>query len=528
MTPQTIQLADDTIKRYANFPSAHTSPRHVDVWTPPTYKNNQPLPVLYMHDGQNVFDPKTSTYGVTWGVREAITRLIDEGVTQGCIVVGIWNSTERWRDYMPEDVFERPEAKAIHAEFTQHAGGMPQSNGYLRFLVEEVKPFIDASHKTRADQANTFIIGSSMGGLISLYAIETYPEVFGAAACLSTHWSAGENLLVDYLGAHLPHPDNHKLYFDFGTVGLDAAYEPFQQRMDQHLQDAGYEQGKNWLTKKFEGANHNEDAWQDRVHIPLEFLLGDAPINLNGAEKAHLYRDYFNLQLRFADVLANALNLSFSQSVLIHSNFYRRFALGSPKDAATSADWQRYVSKLDSLQTHEERLEWTTSFYSQCKPETLPSRQRLFGCFSLELRDEGKLVRVHFGNTFAGEAHPLARVNSPKRLQEITELCGYVKKHHPEAENVHGASWLYGLEAYCRLFPPEFTASRQVLTGMKGFQGSSSWGQLIDHRGNIKPNLRERFLANLTTLDANKPWEVFPLPTFITVAPIEVFFDHYL
>ncbi|MBK8836717.1 MAG: hypothetical protein IPO29_18440 [Anaerolineae bacterium] len=151
--------------------------------------------------------------------------------------------------------------------------GSPASDGYLRFLVEELKPLIDARYRSLPDQPNTCIMGSSMGGLVSLYAIAQYPEVFGGAGCLSTHWIAGENMLVDYLGERLPPPANHRLYFDFGTITLDEAYEPFQVRMDGWLSKAGYALGQNWTTLKFEGAAHTEAAWRARVDLPLRFLL---------------------------------------------------------------------------------------------------------------------------------------------------------------------------------------------------------------------------------------------------------------
>jgi predicted alpha/beta superfamily hydrolase len=116
-------------------------------------------------------------------------------------------------------------------------------------------------------------MGSSMGGLISLYAISQYPQVFFGAGCVSTHWSAGLEVLVDELAKMLPDPGTHRLYFDYGTTGVDAPYEPYQLQMDKYLRAAGYTES-NWLTRKFEGADHNEAAWRARVKIPLEFLLG--------------------------------------------------------------------------------------------------------------------------------------------------------------------------------------------------------------------------------------------------------------
>lgn len=101
-----------------------------------------------------------------------------------------------------------------------------------------------------------------------------YPDIFGGAGCLSTHWPIGEEALVDALGAGLAPAGRHRLYFDYGTETLDADYEPWQRRMDGWLRTAGYREGQDWSTRKFEGAEHSERAWRERVHIPLAFLLG--------------------------------------------------------------------------------------------------------------------------------------------------------------------------------------------------------------------------------------------------------------
>ncbi|MDW8466083.1 MAG: alpha/beta hydrolase-fold protein [Chloroherpetonaceae bacterium] len=149
-----------------------------------------------------------------------------------------------------------------------------QSDNYLRFLVEELKPFIDSTYRTRPEQSHTFIMGSSMGGLISLYAICEYPHIFGGAACLSTHFPAADGAVIEYMKSHLPDPATHKIYFDYGTETLDAQYEPYQQRADAVMRQRGFIEGKNWITRKFPGDEHSERAWRKRVHIPLLFLLG--------------------------------------------------------------------------------------------------------------------------------------------------------------------------------------------------------------------------------------------------------------
>jgi predicted alpha/beta superfamily hydrolase len=174
---------------------------------------------------------------------------------------------------MPQRLTDSPAGKPLLDFFMREKGGPPHSGNYLRFLVEELKPAMDAQYRTMPDQPHTLVMGSSMGGLASLNALECYPQVFGGAACLSTHWPAGGNLLVDDLAAHLPPPGSHRLYFDYGTATLDALYEPFQTRFDAQLAAAGYTNGKDWMTLKFEGAEHCEAAWRQRVEIPLRFLL---------------------------------------------------------------------------------------------------------------------------------------------------------------------------------------------------------------------------------------------------------------
>jgi predicted alpha/beta superfamily hydrolase len=265
-------------RRYPNFPSQFVAARNVDVWCPPGYSEqlDRRYPVIYMHDGQNLFDPALAYAGVTWGVAETLTRLADEKFREA-IVVGIWNNgEERRREYMPQKPLDDPAAIDLKAEYLAQQKGEPVSDYYLRFIVEELKRFIDCNYQTQPDRANTIVIGSSMGGLISLYALVEYPEIFGKAACLSTHWTIGGTLLVDYLGNALPRSGQHKLYFDYGTLGLDSDYEPYQQRMDKWLQAAGYVQNQDCLTLKFEGEEHSEHAWKTRLDIPLRFLLGNS------------------------------------------------------------------------------------------------------------------------------------------------------------------------------------------------------------------------------------------------------------
>jgi predicted alpha/beta superfamily hydrolase/GNAT superfamily N-acetyltransferase len=277
MSIMNITVSDNStqIHRHADFPSTFAAARHVDVWLPPGYgEGTDHFRVLYMHDGQNLFDPALVSTGVDWGVDEALTRLAAGEGMAPAIVVGVWNSPQRWRDYMPQKPVAGVTAGDLPARFVREKGGLPQSDRYLRFLVEELKPFIDAAYRTLPGQDDTFIMGSSMGGLISLYALVEYPQIFGGAGCLSTHWPAAAEPLLAYFGAVLPPPGRHKIYFDYGTATLDADYEPFQQQMDQAMAAAGYTQERDWMTRKFPGDAHTEAAWRGRLEIPLRFLLG--------------------------------------------------------------------------------------------------------------------------------------------------------------------------------------------------------------------------------------------------------------
>ena len=274
-----VSVTPATAGRIETLPvvsSKYVPARRIDVWLPPGYDANPAAryPVIYMHDGQNIFDSATSYGRISWEVDQAVCRMIKAGKTKGAIIVGVWNSgMGRFPEYMPQ--------KAVHGDQLAILPGAPtlptaliRSDAYLRYLVEEVKPVIDRTYRTLPDAAHTSTMGSSMGGLISGYALVEYPQVFGRAGCVSTHFPAGDGIVIDYFARHLPPPGTHRLYFDYGTQTLDALYEPYQLRMDAAMRAAGYTAGRDWLTRKFEGEEHSEKSWRKRVEIPLEFLLG--------------------------------------------------------------------------------------------------------------------------------------------------------------------------------------------------------------------------------------------------------------
>lgn len=260
-----------SVERYRDFPSKNVAPRNVDVWLPPDYSTKKKYAVLYMHDGQMLFDESTTWNKQEWHADETLARLMSEKKVRDTIIVGVWNTPKRREEYMPQKAFEMASAAQKKDAATFGIESI-LSDRYLKFIVEEVKPFIDTKYPTRKDRKNTFVMGSSMGGLISLYAISEYPEVFGGAGCLSTHFPAGDGIVVEYMKQHLPSPKNHRIYFDFGTATLDATYEPFQMKADEAMRVAGFGE-KNWITKKFPGDDHSERSWAKRLEIPLVFLL---------------------------------------------------------------------------------------------------------------------------------------------------------------------------------------------------------------------------------------------------------------
>ncbi|MFW5714009.1 MAG: alpha/beta hydrolase [Brevefilum sp.] len=255
-------------------------PRDFWVWTPPEYEK-QPkadFPVIYMHDGQNLFFPEKSYTHITWGVAEVITRLSNWGFIQPAIVVGIDNTKNRMGDYLPSRPFKTPEGQAyinkLHEQSVEELKMFDfVADKYLKLIVKEIKPLVDRTYRTRPEQKNTFILGSSMGGLISLYALVEYPEIFGGAGCFSTHWPILAQFTTPYLRKYLPVAGSHKLYFDYGTGADDAQYAPYQKEVDQVMQAKGYTQGVDWITRIAPGAIHHEQAWRSRIHLALRFFL---------------------------------------------------------------------------------------------------------------------------------------------------------------------------------------------------------------------------------------------------------------
>ena len=280
-----IQLGSGSIHRIDSFPSKNIVPRPVDVWLPDGYSKDKKYAVLYMHDGQMLFDSLTTWNKQEWKVDEWAGQLQKEGKTKDFIVVAPHNiSRIRWNDYFPAKSFDyvskaEQDSLLTMAKKTNFDATM-NADKYLKFLTQELKPYIDQNYSVLTDKENTAVSGSSMGGLISMYAISEYPSVFGSAACISTHWPgimpSPNNPIpaafFEYMKENLPSPKDHKLYFDYGTKTLDQYYPQYADSVDKIFADKGYD-ATNFVNRKFEGEDHSENSWNKRLDIPFTFLF---------------------------------------------------------------------------------------------------------------------------------------------------------------------------------------------------------------------------------------------------------------
>ncbi|MFT4537369.1 MAG: putative alpha/beta superfamily hydrolase [Saprospiraceae bacterium] len=282
------KVVSGKIERIENFQSKYVDSRNIDIWLPEGYSDTVKHSVLYVHDGQMLYDSETTWNKQAWNIDEVASELLNANKIKRFIVVGIWNGGEtRHADYFPQKPFEQLSKLEKDSVISQLKGVgrandnfMPQSDNYLKLIVEELKPLIDGRYAVYTKKENTFILGSSMGGLISMYAICEYPEVFGGAACLSTHWPGTFTLdnnpvpksFINYLSQNIPNPNEHKIYFDCGDQTLDSMYPLIQKKVDSVMILKGYADN-NWMTKYFPGEDHSEKSWNKRLNIPLEFLF---------------------------------------------------------------------------------------------------------------------------------------------------------------------------------------------------------------------------------------------------------------
>ena len=237
--------------------------RDIMVYLPPTYDaGDRRYPVMYMHDGQNLFDPRTSFAG-EWHVDGTLDESSRDGVE--AIVVGITNmGPERCSEYSP---FDDP----------KHGPG--RGDAYLAFITDTIKPLVDADFRTQPEREQTGLAGSSMGGLISLYGFFARSDVFGFAGVMSPALWYGQRKIFDYLDG-VSHAGG-RIYLDVGTREGRGELRDVKQLYDR-LVAIGYTPAQDLLYVEDRGAGHNEAAWAKRLGGELRFLLG-LPVSASSA-----------------------------------------------------------------------------------------------------------------------------------------------------------------------------------------------------------------------------------------------------
>lgn len=260
--------------------SSKLSPRPVDVLLPEGYDPGLQYPVLYMQDGQTLFDTSLTGNIYSWRLAETLSGIWEEEDTRPPIVVGIHSHDKgRSAEYFPNAVLDYVPSNRL-AGILSHLSGPPMGNQYLKFVVEDVKPLVDSLYSTYSSAGNNYIAGAGEGAIIALYALCEYPDIFGGAACLSTQWTGPDldddvmpSAHLEYLKKNLPPPGKHKIYFDCGDQGADVHFFEHQQEVNRIVVAKGYRPAKNWMTRYLQNAGHGEKYWGERFDFTLRFMF---------------------------------------------------------------------------------------------------------------------------------------------------------------------------------------------------------------------------------------------------------------
>jgi len=259
------------VRFHKSFGSKHlTLARDILVWLPSGYAEaanaQKRYAVLYMHDGQNLFDAATSFVGVEWKADETAGELIAAGRIEPIIIVGICNTSARMTEYTYGTI-PRPRGRS--------------GEDYLRFIVEELKPFIDSTYRTQSDRKHTVVAGASLGGLISLYMASPRPDVFSMAGVLSPSLFCNGGLAIQDVAAWAPNIKDMKYWIDMGT--LEGRRNPgervisgmeYCRSLVEAFQKAGLVEGRNYKYLEVPNGQHHEYYWSVRFDQVLLYFFG--------------------------------------------------------------------------------------------------------------------------------------------------------------------------------------------------------------------------------------------------------------
>lgn len=274
---------------YREVQAAGLPTQRLTIWLPPGYDRDadRRYPVLYMHDGHNLFDVANSNFNKIWAADKAMLAAAADGSVRPHIIVGIWApGPDRYRQYLPRPAYDAAPLP-LRARMDEFAKGGVVSDAYLAWLAGPLKTWVDSSFRTLPGRDDTAIAGSSMGGLMSCYAFLERPDIYGRAACVSSHWPSTDPTAPEidnaalaafwrgWFVARLGQADGRRLWLDHGTATLDAYYAPYQQQVDAGIAQAGWVRGSEWESRVYEGAEHEENAWAARLPEVLRWLLAE-------------------------------------------------------------------------------------------------------------------------------------------------------------------------------------------------------------------------------------------------------------
>lgn len=251
--PKRISTITGMVKYHYNFKGDSILARDVLVWLPPDYDSDRKrhYPVIYMQDGQNIFDAATSSFGNEWRADETCDSLIRAGKIPSVIVVAINNTSERSKEYVPGK----------------------KGSAYMDFVIHKLKPFIDITYRTKTEAQFTTVVGSSAGGTIAFMLVWEYPDIFSKAICMSPALKIDNIDYVNTVKESVKKRDNIFFYIYNGGIDLESKLQPGINEMITALKEKGYHQGTDYKYFFDPQGHHNETAWAKRLPQALEWCF---------------------------------------------------------------------------------------------------------------------------------------------------------------------------------------------------------------------------------------------------------------
>jgi len=266
--------------------------RDLLIWIPQSYgtESSRRFPVIFLHDGDNVFNPLTSVFtGVDLAADEWVNLLSSRGIMPESIVVGIRHP----------DGFSEEDRPLRDFDLSPELGGA----AYSRFVAGELVSHMDTHYRTLARPEARILGGVALGALNTFYTALHHPGVFANFLCLSTSFEdvsmslPAESRQLNFLASLPALPSGIRMYFDYGTQGIDECYEPYHAELGSLLRQNGWRDGDQFVTRKIEGGTHDEISWRARLGPALEFLArrpsagteSDAPRNDSMMREKHIY-----------------------------------------------------------------------------------------------------------------------------------------------------------------------------------------------------------------------------------------------